>query len=102
MLKVFPDAPIHTSLFDPATTFPEFSEADVRPLAVNRIRSLRTHHRRALPVLAPSFARLRLDHDVVLCSSSGWAHGVQASGRKIVYCHSPARWLYQAGPLSRP
>jgi glycosyltransferase involved in cell wall biosynthesis len=96
MLKVFPDAPIHTSLFDPATTFPEFSEADVRPLAVNRIRSLRTHHRRALPVLAPSFARLRLDHDVVLCSSSGWAHGVQTSGRKIVYCHSPARWLYQA------
>jgi glycosyltransferase involved in cell wall biosynthesis len=95
MLKAFPGAPVHTSLYDPVMTFPEFCSLDVRPLAVNRIQSLRTHHRRALPVLAPSFSRLRLDHDVVICSSSGWAHGVQASGRKIVYCHSPARWLYQ-------
>jgi glycosyltransferase involved in cell wall biosynthesis len=95
MLRAFPDAPVHTSLYEPATTFPEFADADVRPLGVNRFRSLRTHHRRALPLLAPSFSRLQLDYDVVLCSSSGWAHGVQTTGRKVVYCHSPARWLYQ-------
>jgi glycosyltransferase involved in cell wall biosynthesis len=95
MLKAFPDAPVHTSLYEPDSTFPEFASADVRPLGVNRIRSLRTHHRRALPLLAPSFSRLRLDYDVVLCSSSGWAHGVRTTGRKVVYCHSPARWLYQ-------
>ena len=33
--------------------------------------------------------------DVALCSSSGWAHGATARGRKVVYCHTPARWLYQ-------
>src|SRR5581483_6867827 len=35
--------------------------------------------------------------DVVICSSSGWAHGVNASGAKFVYCYSPARWLYKPG-----
>jgi glycosyltransferase involved in cell wall biosynthesis len=95
MLRAFPGVPVHTSLYEPSTTFPEFLDVDVRPLGVNRFRSLRTHHRRALPLLAPSFSRLQLDYDVVLCSSSGWAHGVQTDGRKVVYCHSPARWLYQ-------
>jgi glycosyltransferase involved in cell wall biosynthesis len=38
-----------------------------------------------------------VDADLVICSSSGWAHAVRTSGRKVVYCHSPARWLYQSG-----
>ena len=33
---------------------------------------------------------------MAICSSSGWAHGARVTGRKIVYCHTPARWLYQA------
>ncbi len=56
----------------------------------------RSRHRLALPLLAPAFSRLSVDADVVLCSSSGWAHGTRTTGRKIVYCHSPARWLYQS------
>ena len=31
----------------------------------------------------------------MLCSSSGWAHGVHTSGTKLVYCYCPARWLYK-------
>jgi glycosyltransferase involved in cell wall biosynthesis len=96
MSKAFPDAPIYTSLFDPKTTFPEFGRVDVRPLPINRIGVLRRHHRWALPVLAPCFSRLCVDADVALCSSSGWAHGAQVTGRKVVYCHSPAKWLYRA------
>lgn len=37
-----------------------------------------------------------VDADVAVCSSSGWAHGARVTGRKIVYCHTPARWLYQS------
>jgi glycosyltransferase involved in cell wall biosynthesis len=33
--------------------------------------------------------------DVLVASSSGWAHALRADGPKIVYCHTPARWLYQ-------
>jgi len=38
---------------------------------------------------------MRADADVVVASSSGWAHGIRTTGRKVVYCHAPARWLYQ-------
>lgn len=101
MARAFPDAPVHTSLYEPAGTFPEFADVDVRPLALNRIGALRRDHRRALPLLAAAFSRLRIEADVVLCSSSGWAHGVAASGRKVVYCHNPARWLYQREQYTR-
>jgi glycosyltransferase involved in cell wall biosynthesis len=96
LATAFPEAPIYTSLYDPAGTFPEFSGLDIRTLPINRLGVLRGHHRLALPVLAPAFSRLRVDADVVICSSSGWSHGTKVSGRKIVYCHTPARWLYQS------
>jgi glycosyltransferase involved in cell wall biosynthesis len=96
LAEAFPAAPIHTSLYDPDGTFPEFSRYDIRTLPLDRLGILRSHHRLALPLLAPAFSRLRVDAEVVICSSSGWAHGAHASGRKIVYCHTPARWLYQA------
>jgi glycosyltransferase involved in cell wall biosynthesis len=95
MARAFPGAPLYTSLYDPAGTFPAFAEVEVRTLAINRIAPLRRHHRAALPLLPLSFSRLRVDADVVLCSSSGWAHGLRSTGRVVVYCHTPARWLYQ-------
>jgi glycosyltransferase involved in cell wall biosynthesis len=95
MARAFPGAPLHTSLYDPDGTFPEFSVADVETLWLDRVPVLRRYHRFGLPVLAGAFSRLHVDADVVFCSSSGWAHGVHASGRKVVYCHAPARWLHQ-------
>ena len=96
MLKAFPGATLYTSLFEPGKTFPEFGTAPVRPMALNRLAPLRRHHRLALPALASAFSSLQVDADVTICSSSGWAHGAQVSGRKVVYCYSPARWLYDA------
>jgi glycosyltransferase involved in cell wall biosynthesis len=93
--EVFPDAPIHTSLFDPSGTFPEFARLAIEPSPLNRVRPLRRHHRLALPLLAPTFTAMEIAADVVVCSSSGWAHGVRTDGRKVVYCYAPARWLYQ-------
>ena len=95
LCRAFPDAPVYTSLYDPATTFPEFRDRDVRPLWLDRARLLRERHRLALPLLPLAFGSTRIDADVVVCSSSGWAHGIRTDGRKIVYCHSPAKWLYR-------
>jgi glycosyltransferase involved in cell wall biosynthesis len=95
MAAAFPGAPVHTSLFDPDGTFPGFADVDVRPMPLDRVGVLRAHHRLALPVLAPAFSRLTVDAAVTICSSSGWAHGARVTGRKIVYCYTPARWLYQ-------
>lgn len=95
MLRAFPDAPLYTSVYEPAATFPEFAMHDVRPLWPDRFRALRADHRRGLPLYPLAFSAVRLDAETVLCSSSGFAHGVKATGRKVVYCYTPARWLYR-------
>ena len=38
---------------------------------------------------------MTVDADVTVVSTSGWAHGFDVRGRSLVYCHNPARWLYQ-------
>lgn len=96
MLRAFPRAALVTSLYEAPDTYPEFRDHLVKTLPINRIRPLRHRHRLALPLLAPSFSGRRVDADVVLCSTSGWAHGVRTDGRKLVYCHTPARWLYES------
>ncbi len=96
MARAFPGAPLYTSLYDPAGTFPEFSRLDVRTSPLDRVGVLRRHHRLALPLLAPAVSATPIDADVVLASSTGWAHGFPTTGRKVVYCHAPARWLYQS------
>lgn len=93
--RAFPDAPVYASFYDADTTFPEFRERDVRPLWLDRLGPLRRRHRLALPLLPIAFSTSRVDADIVVCSSSGWAHGIRTAGRKIVYCHSPAKWLYR-------
>ncbi len=95
MHRAFPAAPIYTSLYEPDLTYPEFREMDIRTSYLNRSRLLRQQHRLSFPLLAHAFSTIKLDEKVVLCSSSGWAHGVHANGAKLVYCHTPARWLYK-------
>jgi glycosyltransferase involved in cell wall biosynthesis len=96
MLRAFPDAEVHTLLYDAEGTFPELRDARVVTSPLDRIGPLRRHHRAALPVLAPSASRMRVDADVTIVSTSGWAHGFEVTGRSLVYCYNPARWLYQA------
>jgi len=86
---------VYTSLYDPDATFEAFRTIDVRTGILNHVGALRRHHRVALPVLAPWFATQHINAEVVLASSSGWAHEARTDGRLVVYCHAPARWLYQ-------
>lgn len=106
MADAFPGAPMYTTLYHPGGTFPEFAPLDVRTSPLDRVGLLRRHHRLALPLLAPAVRATPIEADVVLASSTGWAHGFPTSGRKVVYCHAPARWLYQAdrylGPARGP
>ncbi len=97
LAKAFPKAPIHTALYSPDTAYAEFKGLDVRPAALNRLTFFRRRHRWALPFMAYTFDHMRVDADVVICSSAGWAHAVvvRPPARKVVYCHTPARWLYQ-------
>ena len=96
LARMFPEAPLYTSLYRPKSTFPDFEDLDVRPSFLDRLpvdagfRSLLPMYPAAMGSLGP------IDADLLLTSSSGWAHGlrVKAGGRVVVYCHNPARWLY--------
>ena len=77
LTRAFPGAPLYTSVYAPERTYPEFREVDVRSSVLNRVPALRAHHRAAFPLLAPVFSGRRIDADVVVCSSSGWAHGAR-------------------------
>lgn len=95
MMRAFPDATIYTTLYDAEATYPEFKDANIVVSPINRSAFLRRHYRHALPVLPFAAQAMKIDADVVLVSTSGWAHGFTTTGRKLVYCHNPARWLYQ-------
>lgn len=95
LAEAFPGSPMYTTLYDHEGTFPEFSRLDLRTSALDRVGALRRHHRLALPLLAPAVSAQRVEADVLLASSTGWAHGYKGAGRTVVYCHAPARWLYQ-------
>jgi glycosyltransferase involved in cell wall biosynthesis len=97
MMQAFPGATLHTTVYEPSTTFPEFAQYDVRTSWLNRVPAFRRDPRAALALLPAAVRSLEIDDvDLVLCSSSGWAHGVRTSAAKLVYCHNPARWIYQA------
>ncbi|ORB21460.1 glycosyltransferase [Mycolicibacterium monacense] len=95
MARTFPRASIYTTLYDPNSTYPEFQQRDIRASWLNRFAIFRRSHRAALPLLAAAVSSTRVDAESLIVSTSGWAHGYRVPGAKIVYCHSPARWLYQ-------
>jgi glycosyltransferase involved in cell wall biosynthesis len=96
LLDAFPGSRLVTSVYAPERTFEAFQGHDVETLWPNRLPFLQRDPRKGLLVLAPAWSHHRVqDADVVICSSSGWAHGVTSDAPKIVYCYTPARWLYE-------
>jgi glycosyltransferase involved in cell wall biosynthesis len=94
---MWPDAPIYTSLYRPDSTFAEFRGRDIRTSFVDRLPVDRGF-RNLFPLYPAAFWSFgEIEADVVIASSSGWAHMARAVKRSthVVYCHSPARWLYR-------
>lgn len=94
--KMFPGAPLYTSLYEPLETFPEFADVQVRTSPLNKLGLFRRNFRLALPFFGRAFDTAVVDPStqVVLVSTTGFAHGIRTQVPKVVYCHSPARFLY--------
>ena len=97
---MFPEASIVTSVYEPDLTYPDFASHKVITSPLNRIGWLRRHFRAGLPLYDWAFDHTEVPAgtDTVLVSTTGFAHGVKTPPgcRKVVYCHSPARFLYLA------
>ena len=98
MAACFPDAPIATLLHDPIGTegrFRRSARADVVPAARRRGPAALS------PLPAAAAARRSSDcavseRDLVISSSSAFAHGVRPAPDAIhvCYCHSPFRYVW--------
>ncbi|GIG29367.1 glycosyltransferase [Cellulomonas marina] len=97
LTSAFPGSPLYTSVYAPEQTFDGFQDVQVRTSFLQHFGHFRRDPRLALPLLPLAWSQTKIrGADVVIASSTGWAHAVDAGGAKtIVYCHNPARWLYQ-------
>lgn len=101
MASIWPQAPIYTSLYRPESTFPEFQECDVRTSPLDRL-PVDAGFRNLFPLYPAAFRAFGALHaDIVISSSSGWAHSVRTGPETFhaVYCYTPARWLYASEHL---
>lgn len=96
MDRVFPEAQISTSVYDPEGTYPDVAGSVIHTSPLNRITGLRRNFRAGLPLYPWAFENTPVDPsaDAVLVSTTGFAHGIRTDVPKLVYCHSPARFLY--------
>lgn len=95
LAAIWPEAPIYTLAYAPASSYPEFRSLDVRTSFLDRVpqRRLRT----MAPLYPAALRRLgELDHDLVISSSSGWSHLVRVApgSTHVVYCHTLLRLLH--------
>jgi glycosyltransferase involved in cell wall biosynthesis len=105
LARIWPDATIHTSLYREESTWPEFRDKRIETTFLDRLPVDR-RFRALLPLYPLAFRSLgTFDSELVISSSSGWAHGVRTGPRSthVVYCYTPARWLYAGNRyLPRP
>jgi glycosyltransferase involved in cell wall biosynthesis len=97
MLRIWPQAPLYTTLYRPESTWPEFRDADVRTTFLDRA-PLDQRFKLLAPLIPAALRSMPvLEQDLVISSSSGWAHGVRTAEHSlhVVYCYAPARWIYR-------
>ena len=102
---LYPQAPIFTLLYDEAGTGGRFAGRSITTSALQRLGVGQNGFRRLLPLYPFAVERLRpSDCDVVVSSSSAFAHGiaVPSGAVHVCYCHAPFRyaWYEEARALS--
>ncbi len=105
MADLYGESPIFTLLYDERGTGGRFAGHSVRTSPLQRLGVGQTGFRRLLPLYPWAARRLRpAPCEVVLTSSSAFAHGlrVPSGAVHVCYCHAPFRyaWYEQARALS--
>jgi len=113
LCELFPDADLFTAVYDPRGTEGRFVHRRVHTSHLQRLRPTARTFRPLLPLYPAAMESLDLrGYDLVVSSSSAWAHGVipEPGAVHLCYCHNPFRYawnaredtLAQTSPLLRP
>src|SRR4051812_8518326 len=97
LAECWPDAPIYTLLYDEAGTDGAFADREIHTSYLRRMHARRDGFRRLLPLFPRAVEHLPVQrYDLVISSSSAFAHGVRprAGAVHVCYCHTPFRYAW--------
>jgi glycosyltransferase involved in cell wall biosynthesis len=97
--KMFPQAPIYTTIVDRRTLWPELRDADIRTSWMQWLPGVPRYFKVYLPFYARAIEAFDLrSYDIVISSSSAFAKAAitHAGATHVCYCHTPMRfgWDY--------
>jgi glycosyltransferase involved in cell wall biosynthesis len=97
LCKMWPDAPIYTAVYDEQGTEGRFSGRTVHSSFLQRLRPSARTFRALLPLYPAAIESFDLSgYDLVVSSSSAWAHAVLCDEHSVhvSYCHNPFRYAW--------
>jgi glycosyltransferase involved in cell wall biosynthesis len=99
LCDLFPDADLFTAIYDEQGTDGWFAGRNITTSFLQRLRPTAKTFRPLLPLYPYAMEALDLSgYDVVVSSSSAWAHGVLVDPEAVhvSYCHNPFRYAWNA------
>jgi glycosyltransferase involved in cell wall biosynthesis len=99
LADMYPQADLFTAIYDPRGTEGRFAHRTVNTSFLQRLRPTARSFRPLLPFYPYAMEALDLSgYDLVLSSSSAWAHGVivDPDAVHVCYCHNPFRYAWNA------
>jgi glycosyltransferase involved in cell wall biosynthesis len=98
MHKLFPDAPMFTTVDTRAEVPAGLRKAEVHTSFMQNLPGIKKNFRQYFPVYPLAVESLDLkDYDLILSSTSGYAKGVRKrrGAIHVCYCHTPMRWAWR-------
>lgn len=98
MCGIWPDAELFTTVYDEHGTQGRFAHRTVHTSPLQRLRPTSRTFRALLPLYPWAVEALDLrGFDLVVSSSSAWAHGVLVDdgATHVCYCHNPFRYAWR-------
>ena len=97
LCAIFPQADIFTAVYDPVGTQGRFEDRNVITSGLQKLRPTARNFRPLLPFYPAAIESLDLrGYDLVVSSSSAWAHGVipDENAVHVSYCYNPFRYAW--------
>jgi glycosyltransferase involved in cell wall biosynthesis len=97
LATLWPQAPIYTAVYDEEGTEGRFADRTVHSSFLNKLRPSARTFRALLPLYPAAIESFDLsDYDLVVSSSSAWAHAVLCDAHTVhvSYCHNPFRYAW--------
>jgi len=97
LCEMWPEAPIYTAVYNEKGTEGRFADRTVHSSFLQRLRPSAATFRAYLPLYPVAIESFDLsEYDLVVSSSSAWAHAVLCDERSVhvCYCHNPFRYAW--------